>query len=73
MLGLIQQAVVNFLKKLFGTQEPALPPLSSEPQSSEPQSLEPQSLEPQSSVIDASEPRYNLRERKPVNYVEYSD
>jgi hypothetical protein len=68
MLGLIQQAVVNFLKKLFGTQEPALPPLSSEPQS-----LEPQSLEPQSSVIDASEPRYNLRERKPVNYVEYSD
>ncbi len=63
MLGLIQQAVVNFLKKLFGTQEPALPPLSSEPQS----------LEPQSSVIDASEPRYNLRERKPVNYVEYSD
>ena len=68
MLGLIQQAVVNFLKKLFGTQEPALPPLSSEPQS-----LEPQSLEPQSSVIHASEPRYNLRERKPVNYVEYSD
>jgi hypothetical protein len=68
MLGLIQQAVVNFLKKLLGTQEPALPPLSSGPQS-----LEPQSLEPHSSVIQASEPRYNLRERKPVNYVEYSD
>jgi hypothetical protein len=69
MLGIIQNTLVIFLKRLFGTQDPTMP-LSSVPMSSEPQ------ISTAHSYIDEPEepPRqYNLRERKAINYAEDSD
>jgi len=59
MFGVIQNVVVLFLKSLFGTKE-AIVPLSSE--------------SPTYTMEDNnSKPRYNLRERKVVNYAEDSE
>jgi hypothetical protein len=64
MLGLIQNTVVIFLKRLFGTQEPVVL-LSSEPQLTTTHSY----------VDEPEEPRrqYDLRVRKNINYAEDSD
>lgn len=64
MLGLVQNTLVIFLKRLFGTQEPVVL-LSSEPQV----------ITAHSYVDEPEEPRrqYDLRARKPINYAEDSD
>jgi len=69
MLGLIQNTLVIFLKRVFGTQD-AVVPLSSAPMSSEPQVTTTQSY-----VDEPEEPRrqYDLRTRKAINYAEDSD
>ena len=65
MLGLIQNTVVIFLKRLFGTQETVAPFSSAEPAV----------MTTHSYMDEPEEPRrqYNLRERKPINYAEDSD
>ena len=61
-MGLVQNTLVIFLKRLFGTKEATIP-LSSEPEV----------IAVNAYIDEPGTSRYNLRERKAVKYAEDSD